>query len=107
VVEHGRVGLLQLLNRRVVFTKGTKENGNGIPTRVTKTPMELTEVMPATATEQRVIKIGTAELAALLQGCAVQVENAWLIPSPALVALAKPVAHGFSFVPIAPVPVRR
>ena len=69
--------------------------------------MELIDAMPATATQPKVIKIGTAELAALLQGCAVQVDNTWLIPSPALVALAKPVTHGFSFVPIAPVPVRR
>jgi len=65
--------------------------------------MEMTDAMPAASIEPSVLKIGTVELAALLQGCAVQVGNTWLIPSPALVALAKPVAHGFSFVPIAPV----
>ena len=65
--------------------------------------MELIDEMPASSIEPKVIQIGTAQLAALLQGCAVQVGDSWLIPSPALVALAKPVAHGFSFVPIAPV----
>jgi hypothetical protein len=65
--------------------------------------MELSDEMPATMTEPKVIKIGTTHLAALLQGCAVQVGDAWLIPSAALVALAKPVDHGFSFVPISTV----
>jgi len=65
--------------------------------------MELTNVTPASAAEQKVIKIETSHLAALLQGCAVQVGDAWLIPSAGLVALARPVDHGFSFVPIATV----
>jgi len=65
--------------------------------------MELTNEMPASAAEQKVIKIETAHLAALLQGCAVQAGDSWLIPSPALIALARPVDHGFSFVPIATV----
>ena len=86
-----------------VFTKVTKESGNGIAIALTIAPMELTNEMPAPATEQKVIKIETSHLAALLQGCAVQVGDAWLIPSAALVALARPVDHGFSFVPIATV----
>jgi hypothetical protein len=65
--------------------------------------MELHDEMPATLREPKIIKIGTSHLAALLQGCAVQIGDAWLIPSAALVALAKPVDHGYSFVPIAPV----
>jgi len=86
-----------------VFTKVTKESGNGIAITLTIAPMELTNEISDPATEQKVIKIETSHLAALLQGCAVQVGNAWLIPSAALVALARPVDHGFSFVPIATV----